>query len=239
VTGGPGFAALRDHLARSWPAAEAVAAPGWLLRATPAVPRGRLNSALPLETDPDLAVVEEFYAERGLPPQVQMTPRGGHPRLAAELDARGWGSRWTALVMSAPAGPPAAAGDVALLDAPSPAWLEEWGAAEGRSAGDVAAHAEVVLSRVVGRAAFALCDGAVGIAVAEGSLCALFCVAVRPEFRRRGLASRVVGALANFGVERGATWLCLEVEERNVAGVRLYERLGFTREYAYVHRGAL
>jgi N-acetylglutamate synthase len=90
--------------------------------------------------------------------------------------------------------------------------------------------------RLAGRAAFALGDGAVGIAVVEGSLCALFCVAVRPELRRRGVASRVVGALADFGIESGARWLCLEVAERNVAAVGLYERLGFTRRYGYIHR---
>lgn len=64
-------AALRDHAARAWPPAEARRVDGWLLRSTPDVPRGRLNSALPLRPDPELGPVLEFYGARGQAPQVQ------------------------------------------------------------------------------------------------------------------------------------------------------------------------
>jgi N-acetylglutamate synthase len=231
-------AALREHLARSWPAGEVERRDGWLLRATPGLPRGRLNSALPLVVDPSLGVVERWYGERGLPAQVQVDPIGGHPRLEAELEARGWAVRSDALVMTGPAAPVAGRGAVVVLDAPTPAWLEAWEAAEGRD--DVAAHASLVFPRLVGRAGFAVTAGgeAVGVAVAEGAWCALFGVAVRPECRRRGLGVEVVRALAGFGIERGARCVCLEVASANEAAVRLYRGLGFTRRYGYVHRRA-
>jgi hypothetical protein len=57
-------AALREHAARAWPAAEARRVDGWLLRS----PRGRLSSALPLRLDPDLGPVLERHGARGQAP---------------------------------------------------------------------------------------------------------------------------------------------------------------------------
>jgi ribosomal protein S18 acetylase RimI-like enzyme len=98
-----------------------------------------------------------------------------------------------------------------------------------------------VLSRLDGRAAYAFADGgaAVGLGVAEGELCALFCVATRPERRRRGLAAAVVGALGAWGRTRGARTVALEVEEGNAPALALYARLGFERRYAYVNRALM
>ena len=76
----PSDAAIRDFLAAAWPASIAQERDGWLLRATPGVPRGRLNSALPLARDPDLAVVEAFYAVHGLPAQVSSPRSTAIPR---------------------------------------------------------------------------------------------------------------------------------------------------------------
>jgi N-acetylglutamate synthase len=165
---------------------------------------------------------------------VQVDPVGGHPRLEAEVDARGWGTKNPTLVMAGELS--SSPSEVTLLDAPTPAWSEAWEAAEGRD--DVAAHAALVFPRLVGRAGFAMTpDGsAVGLGVAEGAWCALFSVAVRPECRRRGLGVSVVRALANFGIQRGVRGVCLEVAAANEAAVRLYESLGFTRRYRYIHR---
>ena len=103
-----------------------------------------------------------------------------------------------------------------------------------------AAEAECSAGWLLRAAGFAMTarGEAVGLGVAEGTLCALFCVATRPECRRRGLAVAVVRALASFGIERGATRLVLEVAAANRATIRLYQRLGFTRRYAYAHRHA-
>jgi ribosomal protein S18 acetylase RimI-like enzyme len=212
-----------------------------LLRATPALDRGRLNSALPLVPDPPggLAAVEAFYAERSLPAQIQVTPLDGHPALTAELDRRGWGAKWPTVVMSATA-TAIGAGHTAveILPAPTPAFRAAWAGAEPRDPADVDAHAREVLARLDGRAAYAVAaDGAgTGIVVAAGELAGLFSIAVAPRNRRRGLGTELVRALAAHAHDRGAKELYLEVEERNAAAIALYARLGFTPRYRYVHR---
>ena len=235
---------IRDHAARSWPATERALAPGWLLRSTPTVARGRLNSALTLEVDPDLAAVEAFYASRGQPAQVQLTPLEAHPRLATELDARGWTTKWPSQVLAADAArvasPGADAADVDVLSAPTDDWLAAWAASEERDPSDVEAHARAVLSQLDGRAAYALePDGqAVGLGVVEGEWCGLFAIATVRARRRGGLGTAIVRTLAAHARERGATGLYLEVEERNAPALGLYGRLGFELCYRYVHRMA-
>jgi [ribosomal protein S18]-alanine N-acetyltransferase len=53
-------------------------------------------------------------------------------------------------------------------------------------------------------------------------------VAVRPELRRRGLADLLLRHVMEEAVGRGATRATLEVRRSNIAGLRLYDRLGFT-----------
>ena len=54
-------------------------------------------------------------------------------------------------------------------------------------------------------------------------------VAVREEFRRRGCAGRLLEELLSRAKERGASRFILEVRERNLPAIRLYESLGFER----------
>jgi len=52
-------------------------------------------------------------------------------------------------------------------------------------------------------------------------------IAVHPQWRRRGLAARLLRMLIRLACERGALRLTLEVRERNEAARALYQRLGF------------
>lgn len=55
-------------------------------------------------------------------------------------------------------------------------------------------------------------------------------VAVREEFRRQGVARRMLAQLLKQGRERGITGFTLEVRASNKAAVRLYEEFGFVCE---------
>jgi ribosomal protein S18 acetylase RimI-like enzyme len=54
-------------------------------------------------------------------------------------------------------------------------------------------------------------------------------VAVLPEYRRRGIARKLVEACIDFAKERGAKTIVLDVVAGNVPAYELYERLGFER----------
>src|SRR3954449_12099105 len=81
---------VEEIAARGWPAAEALRRDGWLLRHTPSLTRRRSNSALPLADHPDPALVEDFYARRGVRALVQVSPAEERTDLDAELARRGW-----------------------------------------------------------------------------------------------------------------------------------------------------
>ncbi len=55
-------------------------------------------------------------------------------------------------------------------------------------------------------------------------------VAVRPEFRRRGVATALVHALSAYADENGLTMLTLEVRASNRGAISIYRREGFAQE---------
>lgn len=53
-------------------------------------------------------------------------------------------------------------------------------------------------------------------------------VAVRPEYRRRGIAAALISLLINEARAIGLAFMTLEVRESNAPAIALYEKLGFT-----------
>lgn len=78
-------------------------------------------------------------------------------------------------------------------------------------------------------------DDVVGIArgtVVEGWL-GVTAVEVAPSHRRRGLATRLLGALATWGRGRGATDAYLQVALDNEVARTMYRRAGFVDHHSY------
>ncbi|MCI0713362.1 MAG: GNAT family N-acetyltransferase [Chloroflexi bacterium] len=64
-------------------------------------------------------------------------------------------------------------------------------------------------------------------------------VAVLPDYRRRGIARKLVQACIELVIERGAEQIVLDVVDGNVPAYELYKSLGFTHysgDYVYEHR---
>lgn len=236
---------LEAHAVEAWPATVTERVDGgWVLRATPGLDRGRSNHALtpcrPLaasEMPAAIARVEAFASRHGIPAGIQVSPLALHAELQAELDRREWGTRWPVLVLAASRSPEVWSGHASLerSDHATAEWLAAWARCEpGR---DVESHAETVFPLLAGRATFARApdDSAVGIAVEADGLVGLFCLAVDPGRRRSGLGTALVRCLL---AQSRAEVAYLQVEERNVAAVALYARLGFSEAYRYCHRVA-
>ncbi|MFY1634055.1 GNAT family N-acetyltransferase [Solwaraspora sp. WMMB335] len=244
----------------TWPAPTRQRLGDWLLRAADGW-TGRANSALPLG-DPGrplpaaVDAVHSWYTRLGLAPQVNV-PLPAAADVAAELAGRGWRARRLVLVQTADLAdllqratdqrslPP-----VRLEPTPSPDWLAMVAAGKpvtattpepGTPAGPSLPPAAYHVLTAVPQVRFAqVYDGGDLIAVGRGCLsadgrwCGLSLVQVVPAARRRGLAIRLIAAVAGWAHrEMGARHAFLQVEQHNPA-TALYTRLGFTTQHTYL-----
>jgi GNAT superfamily N-acetyltransferase len=76
---------------------------------------------------------------------------------------------------------------------------------------------------------------AAGLCVVDDGLAGIFSMRTARAFRRRGLGTRLLRALARFAHDSGAARLYLQVEDDSPARA-LYLRLGFEPVYGYHYR---
>ncbi|MEU9833559.1 GNAT family N-acetyltransferase [Streptosporangium sp. NPDC048047] len=118
-------------------------------------------------------------------------------------------------------------------------WLAVFADLDGHS--DSETVGREVISRVAGPAAFLSVShegraASMGMVVADSGWAGVFCMATRPDLRRRGLAAAVLGAGARWAAGQGADRLYLQVEKDNRAALALYERIGFIYSHGYHFR---
>jgi ribosomal protein S18 acetylase RimI-like enzyme len=236
-------------VAAAWPAPYAEGLGRWRLRYAAGVTK-RANSVLPLGDPGDLPAAiegaESFYAARDLP-TVFSIGDGAWPGLDGVLGARGYGVADPTLVMTTdllgPSGPSGrfdgpVQGDhdgLSIDDFPSRVWLDRWWSVDGRYADqlDVAAK---ILTGVPASYVLLAGDQAVGRGVAQGEWYGIYCMAVAPTARRRGLGRAVLRTLLAVARRQGARRAYLVVVEHNAAARRLYEREGFRVAGRYHYR---
>ena len=239
--------ALEETAADAVPAAVVERLDGWRLRFTYGVKR-RPNSVLAnadggsLALEAKLARAEAFYAAHSLKTRFQLCPASLPAGLAEVLEARGYRRVPEAVsvqtVFLKDVQTPAVAG--VLLEHPTPLLLDLYGALEGLTGVKAAAFREM-LTRLPGEAVFALArdaagrPAATGVGVAHGGRLGVFNVGAHPDSRRQGLASAVVGALCEWGGNRGLDEAYLQVSSGNQGALAVYERLGFRTLYEYFY----
>jgi GNAT superfamily N-acetyltransferase len=218
---------------------------GWRLRFSGGAGR-RANSVLPnaeaggLGLDERIALAERFYAGRGWPARFQLSPAARPAGLDDALAARGYAVEarsevHVAALAEVLARSDAGADGAAVLETPDPEWLAAWPGGSPLAAD--------LLGRIGPPAAYALLrrDGepvAVGRAVAERGWLGVFGMATRPEARRTGAATAILGALARWGVAAGAERAYLQVEAGNDPALALYAGAGFRLHHRYLYRVA-
>ncbi len=213
---------------------------------------GRANSVLAVG-EPDRPVPEalrtacDFAHDRGIPPMVQVirdSPNEHAIAAAGWVPATSHGAGHEVVVLTAPlaprrnfpresaaSGPPDATFIGKVADEPTAGW---WELALGSDAGTAAARAVLTGGKVGYGVAT---DGGVTTAAVRGALVDGWLhvgrLAVRPEHRRRGLASALMAALGTWGVEQGADRAVLQVAEGNTGALALYAGLGCAPHHRY------
>ena len=225
----------------AWPARERERLGGWRLNATDGFSL-RINACWPLgepDLDAEAAIdaVEVFYGKRGLPARFKLTEGATAPAdLAGRLARRGYVPHGETLVMTV-----AVAGladpEVILSSEPDPAF-EALLVASAKGDADDARERLEALGRIPAPARFArlTLDGrtaALGACAIDGEIVGIFGMRTDPDFRRRGLARRVLGALLAEAAGLGARAAYLQVEDANTAAVALYAARGFSTAYRY------
>lgn len=206
---------------------------------------GRANAASALNPapDPDLAAriqrIEGRYAALGLPVRFRSTPLDP-PGLAALLRARGYVEKDETIIFAAPIeGIAAADAMVRFADRPNEDWMAVTATAEHQVPARRAEKERAVDMLMVPGAWGVLRDGEQALAcisvVADGDYAGFFDLAVRPEARRRGLASRITRAAAHWALGQGAQCLWAQVAAANIASCQAQLSLGLREVYRYVY----
>lgn len=226
----------------SWPALATLYVDGWLARFAHGV-TGRSNSLNALNPggtslDDIIGTAAPYYAERGLPMMLRLTPLCPAGTREA-LIAKGWRTEKDSHVFRAPLADNLKL-DPAVTIAPSSneQWREQYIRANPRFNRDHIGTIAAIHAAIIPRTGFALLieDGeirALGLAVVERGAVSLHEIATMGEVRGRGIGRRLVGSLLAWGWQQGARQAILQVQGDNEPAIRLYQSLGFSRFYDY------
>ncbi|MFB9686230.1 GNAT family N-acetyltransferase [Amycolatopsis plumensis] len=253
---------LEITCSRAWPPLVEDPLGDWRLRWADGF-TGRANSALAVgdpgrPLGEALRAVCDFAHDRAITPMVQVvrdSPNEHAIAAAGWVPATGHGAGHEVVVLTAPltpkrnfpyesdaSGPPDAtfpmkvtsperSFHVKVTDEPPPGWWE----LVMRPGEDSAAARQVLTSGKVGYGVATAEGGVAGVvrgALVDGWL-HVGRLEVAPAFRRRGLASALMGAVQAWGVEHGADHAVLQVAEGNSGALALYAGLGYAPHHRY------
>lgn len=248
----------------AWPAPDRAELAGWLLRAAFGVTQ-RANSVWPREPAGDtrqhheaLRAARLWYRKRRLPLIFQLFDDPRSAGLNALLDGEGFTRQSETLVMSRSNAaadqpgvkesgvkqPAAAEPGVEICTHPSDEWLDLWWSVDGRGGLNERATARSILTGCPSLYALVRSDDGVAAAVGRlavpageaGGWGGLYCMATRPDVRRRGHALRILQSLLREGAGRDLAGYWLLVTAGNHGARQLYAKAGFGEAGRYLYR---
>lgn len=199
--------------------------------------RGNAASSLYPAADPDLQGrlerISAIYQGLGLTPRIRSTPLDP-PGTADLLVAAGWRAADETVVLSGALQPMAASEAMPeVFDGPVETWLSVVATAEYQGSARQREKLEGATLMTIPCAWMVLEDAASIFVSADGPLCGIFDLAVRPEARRQGLARRIIGAAAAWGQRRGCDTIWAQVSATNSASMTLNASLGMRESHRY------
>lgn len=236
---------------RGWPALDSVEVDGWIVRRSAGVTQ-RANSVLPAgrprDTADALRRAESLYGDHGLEPVFQIGAAARPDGLDALLAAAGYERRSPTLALVAdirtvlgrlPRRELDRAADLRTAEAPGDDWMDLWWSVDGRGGAEARSVAYRIMTGGPARYATATDErgpAAVGRLAIVDRWAGIYCVAVRPDARRRGLATAVLRCLLERATELGPRHTWLQVLAGNAPARRLYAKAGFVTAARYHYR---
>jgi len=228
---------LFEALEKTWPAAECRAVGPWTIR----VGKGggqRVSAATAngLFEPSDIATAEDAMRDVKQIPLFML--RESDTELDQRLADRGYELVDPVSVYLAPVADLAAAMQITQA---MPSWpplaaqLEIWSSAGiGPARTAIMERCDVPKTSFLGRTG----DTPAGTAFVglDGDVAMVHAIEVSSSMRRRGVGVVLMRACANWGLEYGATWLCLAVTRANAPANALYRSLGMTEATRYHYR---
>lgn len=247
-----GLDAYESLMDAAWPAPEREGAGEWVLRSADGVTQ-RANSVWPRAEAPDIQAAVRaaslWYRKRRLPLIFQVTNTPANAALNSVLDAQGFTRQSETLVMcrdstSAAASDSGSPGPVELTEHPSDEWLDVWWSVDGRGGQAELDTARRILTGCPALYSLVRSDDGVPAAVGrlalpsggEGGHGGIYCMATRPQFRRRGFAGQVLRSLLGGAASVGASRVWLLVMASNAGARELYAQAGFREVGRYTYR---
>jgi GNAT superfamily N-acetyltransferase len=238
---------IEETCLNAFPALKQVILGDWLLRFADGLSR-RANSVNPLQAEcgdaaAAIAEAEKLYRAQGLP-TIFRVPSIVDPALDGALAARGYSNEGESCVLYGAIGAVMAAADpeMRLLSAPEAEWLRAMSALQGHNPAQSDSYRRIVGAIAVPTRFALLALDSAPAALAYGALHAgMLCyesVITDPRYRRKGLAGRVIAALAAWARDSGAIGVCLQVEASNAPARALYAGFGLGELYRYHYRRA-
>lgn len=217
--------------------------PGWLLPMDGGTV-GRARSAVPLSHElPDLGLLATIlarYEARGFIPAFRLPDLPTFEALQRALAQRGFVRQQPTLTQIASIdvlltlGPDPA---VALADTPDAAWMAMF-LGEGLDPVDGASRARS-LSRATGTRYASLRENGDTLACGAASFgqgwLGVHGMRTAAVQRGRGLAARVLRAMAREAAQRGISQAFLQVDASNAPALALYQKLGFSTAWPYAY----
>jgi N-acetylglutamate synthase len=235
---------IEEAAINAWPAPRQMIYDSWLLRFTGGHSK-RVNSVNPLyasmlPVEEKIRTCEAIYASQGMPCLYRVNEFNTTPELKQALQAAGFTPFDPTYVL----GRNLVLGDdvhldLTILEMPAEDWFRMRDQFMRVPAPDRLAHEAILHSIVPEMVLMGLFSGgkpvACGMGVVEGSLMGFFSIYTASTWRRKGYGRLIMGALSDWGIERGAVYGYLQVEGDNHPALAMYARLGFERIYQYVY----
>jgi len=242
---------LEERCANAWPSLISQLVDGWQLRFSWGVTR-RANSVWPLEVGDEallpqkLTLVEAFYHRRQITPCYKIPLVTELTWLDKTLAERGY-------YISAPTSVQTVALNtllaqinkketlpVSIDESLTEPWYQAYSAEEAKTPQQAEIRRQIMMN-IGPRCGYASLqiEGqlvAVGLGVVERGWIGLFNIVTQPNYRRRGAATAVLRALAEWGQQYQAEHLYLMVMKNNKPAQALYAQYGFVPYFDYHYR---